>query len=254
LGQRRERQDGRHRLVFLSAACVVFGVFYSVNGGLAYFFNFLVSPEIRATARVMPFLSFFALVIVLLQIETLWRRAGYRRVVGFVACVVLAAATLPAIGQLGAKSRTMMNDPRMMAELRSVENVIQVKNARSLQAILQLPHTYWPEAPAIRQFASSSLLKYFVLDQKRSATRWSHGASVGQASFVIVKKLVEDHGGSGLAEAARGVGFDAILIEKLAYDEAELGVLTRDLDADPLICKILDDQALLFYSIMPGRC
>ena len=93
--------------IFIALTCIVFGVIYSMEGGLAYYFSLFVQPSIRATDRVIPFLSFFALVVVLATVEICLER---RESVGFKLTAAGAIAALAASMTLP-RSKTNARDP-----------------------------------------------------------------------------------------------------------------------------------------------
>src|SRR5258707_7531070 len=70
-GLSRVHRTDRQELLFISAVCLCFGLIYAERGGLAFYFNLLVTPQIRATARIIPFLSFFAITLVLIAADAL---------------------------------------------------------------------------------------------------------------------------------------------------------------------------------------
>lgn len=249
-----KQRSRRHELTFLSSALMVFGIIYSVNGGLGYFFNLLVSPTIRATARVMPFLSFFALVPMLALMERLLERKSWRDYVA-ASClaIVLVSCMLPTVGKFAVKQRAIIANPAFQSDLQSVRNILAQKDRDGMLAVLQLPHVQWPEAGPIRSFEPYAGLKYFILDTKGSRTRWSYGGSINQPSFIGVLALIENYRETGLSVAATRLDFDGILIEKLAYDHSELLTLARNIEAGGA-CKSFEDELRILYAIKPLSC
>ena len=55
-------------LIRMSMLLITFGVVFSIRGGLGFLFNFMVISGIRAQERIIPFLSFYALVILCISI------------------------------------------------------------------------------------------------------------------------------------------------------------------------------------------
>ena len=89
----------------------------------------------------------------------------------------------------------------------------------------------------------------YVLDASRGI-RWSFGAGQQQTSYAFDNYLVRAHRDDGLARAAADAGFDAILIEKAAYDDGELKSLTEGLAREvPAACKLQDDSRRVLFSL-----
>jgi phosphoglycerol transferase len=51
------------RLIGFCSVCIIFALLFGARGGIGFLFNLLVSPEIRAGSRLMPFLNFAAVVM-----------------------------------------------------------------------------------------------------------------------------------------------------------------------------------------------
>jgi len=236
------------KLIYISSACLVFGIIYSVNGGLAYYFNLFIAPQIRATARIMPFLAFFSLVVVLAGVEMLLR-AGSARYTGLAAAAV-AALILSMMPNVNALARYQTADASQIIE--KTRQMLVAKDRAKISAVLQLPYALWPEPGVfIRAFHPYSHQEAFVLDRKGSSTKWSYGAASYQPSWTAVGNIVGLHAKSGLAPAAAGLGFDAILIEKRAYDDAEMQILRANIEADGT-CKLFEDDLRILYHIGPA--
>ena len=244
----RQRSD-LETLIYLSAACLVFGIIFSINGGLGYYFNLLVSPSIRAQARVMPYLSFFALAIVLVSIELLLRRKSIRgATAAFAGVAMLLASMLPTVGAFAKRHKEVMAREGIQQNIESAKKVLAVKDAAHLTTVLQLPHISWPEV-AIKNFDQYTMLSYFLFDHKGSKTRWSYGGMKEQPSFLSVKNMLDDHPETGLSEAAATMGFDAILIEKKAYEADGWAPVVKNIQSSPHQCKIFEDDRRIMFSL-----
>jgi hypothetical protein len=233
------------KLIYISSACLVFGIIFSVNGGLAYYFNLFIAPQIRATARIMPFLAFFALVVVLAGIEMLLVAGS--ALYTALAVAAIAALILSMVPSVNGFARNQDANASQVVE--KTRQMLAAKDRAQISAVLQLPYAQWPEPPAfIRTFSPYSHEEAFVLDRKGSTTKWSYGAAPYQPSWTAVGNVVVQHAKSGLAPAAAGLGFDAILIEKRAYDDAEMQILRANIEADRT-CKLFEDDLRVLYHI-----
>lgn len=243
------------KLVFMSSACIVFGMLYAIDGGYAYFFNLLISPVIRATARIMPFLSFFALVIVLAGVQMLWEANSPRH--RYAAVGILAAlltCMIPSVNGLARKSNGVVTDPNLSRNIASLRGLLAARDQAAITMVLQLPHVYWPEIGPTRAFHAYNHQSPFILDRKGSPTKWSYGGSINQPSYLAVKSIVDAHPATGLPAAASGMGFDSILIEKSAYDNSELNKIRENIEGDPNACKVFDDQFRMLYILKKAAC
>ena len=149
----RER-SARARVVFLAAACITFGLVFAQRYGLGYLFNTYVYPAIRGQNRIMPFLSFFALLIVCSAVEAaLSLRLTWCRVaVSTVILLGLGASSLPFIGGLAARQKAYLSDPAQTFDRDSMIALLGLLHAAGLRTVLQLPVLPWPEWPYQRGF------------------------------------------------------------------------------------------------------
>jgi hypothetical protein len=241
-------QTRRSQMIFVSASCIAFGLIYAERGGLAYFFNLLVTPQIRATARIMPFLSFFALVVVLSAI--CFGADSRRRWVGLGGSALLLTALLmsavPNVGAFGRKAAAVAALPSLQLKYTSIKAMLSAKDKAGVTTVLQLPHMAFPEVGPKLQFDAYDHMLAFVFDRSKSTTRWSYGSNLNQDSFMQVADLVATHQTAGLAGAASDFGFDAVLIEKAAYTELELIEVRSTVESD-ISCVTYEDKYRVLY-------
>ena len=246
-----DEQRRRRATMFMAAGCIVFGVFYAVPGGIGYVFGVFVFAAIRATQRIIPFLSFFALVILLSFTEMVLRSSASRTARFGVAALLVAlvagmAPTLVRQGQRVAPQQTT----EIKASVASIRELLRAKDAHGVTTVLQLPHVAWPEQPNIRAFDPYAHFMGFLYDAHQSKTRWSYGSTVSQPAFNTLKSAVDEHRESGLVAAAAKFDFDAILVEKSAYDANELAPLRANIERDlASSCIIYEDAIRILYLI-----
>jgi hypothetical protein len=233
-------------LIFLASACVVFGVIYSMDGGLAYYFNLFVTPYIRATDRIIPFLSFFALVMMLSAIEVwLAKRAVAMTSAAVVTITVLLVSMVPTVNGLASRETTIMEAPVLTKNIASIKNVLATKDREGITAILQFPHVPWPETGPMRGFDLYSLQDYFILDSAGSNTKWSYGGYETQPSYLAVKNAVDQNKSHNLVAAASKLGFDGALIEKPPFEENGWQILAANIGENA--CKVFEDDLRILY-------
>ena len=239
------------RLAVLCAAAVVFLLLFGARGGLGYLFNLIATPQIRSDARVMPFLTFGAVVILCLFAEM--TRDSDRRWIRWAGPIAIALALLGGtIGSIGVAARVQsatLADPKVQALRTSVQGLLAAKDRAGLQTVLQLPVLSWPEAflPRPGYSAYQQQLPY-IFDRRDSATRWSYGANENQAGFKRLK--AQTAGLDGLDGRARGMGFDSILVDKRAYDPKVLAGVQAAVAAQAgAPCRLYEDQNYALYGL-----
>jgi hypothetical protein len=234
-------------LILLSTASIVFGIIYAMPGGLGYYFGLFVNGSIRATDRILPFLAFFALVVVLATVKILLlARKPISTFVAGAALSALALAMLPSINGLADHYRSVMDAPRTVHNLESIHGVLAAKDKEDLKAILQLPHAAWPETAPERQYDMLSLQSYFIFDHKGSKTRWSYGSRWDQPSYQAIEKIIHDNHRTDLASAAKTMGFDGAVLDKIPLGEEEWRTLAANLSENS--CKIYEDDLRLVFA------
>ncbi|MFT4121252.1 hypothetical protein [Bradyrhizobium sp.] len=238
------------QLILLATASIAFGIIYAMEGGLAYYFGLFINPSIRATDRIIPFLAFFALVVLLATVDILLARRLLSKIGAGLVLAALLVSMLPSVNGLARYHRAIMDGPAMVENIASIRQLLAAKDRENLTAVLQLPHAAWPETAPQRSYDMLSLQAYFVLDRKGSTTRWSYGSRLDQASYQIIEKMLRDNQPHGLAGAAAAMGFNGAVIDKAPLSEDEWRAFAANLDETS--CKIFEDSRRLLYSFR--RC
>jgi hypothetical protein len=242
------------RLVVLCAVAVVFLLLFGARGGLGYLFNLIAMPQIRSDARVMPFLTFGAVVILCLLAEM--ARDSARRWIRWAGPLAIGALLLAGtVGSIGVAARLQsatLSDPRVKALRVSVQGLLAAKDRAGLKTVLQLPVMSWPEAlPPNEGYSPYEQQLPYIFDRLGSATRWSYGANENQAGFQRLKAQTARL--DGLDDRARRLGFDSILVEKRAYDPKGLAEVQAAVAAQAgPACRLYEDQTYALYSLACG--
>jgi hypothetical protein len=182
-------------------------------GGGSALIAYLVSPQIRAWNRIVPFIAFFALVGLALAIDAARDRLGTvsRRRILAGALVVLVGV----VGVLDQTSKTFL--PAYAATFKTWQS--DARFAADLDRLLpndamvfQLPFHEFPETTGTNQMADYDLFKGYV---HNSHLRWSYGAMKGRS---------QDWGDEAAAEplsfvvpAAMAEGFAGVYVDRGAY-------------------------------------
>lgn len=232
-------------LVIIAAAFIVFGLLYAVPGGLGFWFSLFVAPQIRAPARIMPFLTFFAVVVVTVP-ATVMLSSNRRlpRVLASLLLVTLVGASWPTFNALATRQDVLGQSDGAS----SMSDLLAVKRSLGSEAVLQLPAISWPEQPAVRDFSPYQHQLAHILDDPGATTRWSYGSTAAQEAFQVVAAALAE---GPIVPAARKLGFDAVLIETRAYDGAELTALLSRLRGDGGCFVFADSIRLLFVLDRP---
>jgi hypothetical protein len=157
-------------------------------------------------------------------------------------------AGFPAYGALARIQYGYLASTAEQIDRSSLLAMLAVKNAHHLKAVLQLPVLGWPEALPQRKLTAYNHLLPFVLDDPRTGTRWSYGAVPFEPAFITVSRIAADP--TNLTSAARQAGFEAILVEKAAYDDPELNSLTTAIESSVVrACRIFDDPQRILYAL-----
>jgi hypothetical protein len=240
------------RVIALTSLLVVFAILFGVSGGLGFLFNLIVSPQIRADARLMPFLNVAAIVILCSAAELaafchrFWVRAGAPVLVAILLGICLQGAWLTV-----EKHQQAVLASSYVQEMRvSMPAVITTKNTAKLHTILQMPTAGWPETPPIHGFNHYNHQLAYVFDTPRSGTRWSYGANEAQPWYNLVDFTTRQPP-VRLPVHARALGFDGLLIEKSAYEPAALKViedgLSQGLSPE---CRLYEDKLQVLYALV----
>jgi hypothetical protein len=198
--------------IALCCALITFGLLFAMRGGLGYAFNFIFIGAIRAQQRILPFLSFYAIVIVCLGCGEL-RPGIHRAAVSAVAACLLLTGIYPALQYLPRRQQAFLNSAQEQANRQSVVDVLAAKDRAGITTVFQLPVMQWPEPPPQNKLDGESHILPYVMDKAASKTRWSYGLSATEIlPFVALTAVDED-----IPSKAKAAGFDGILVEKRGY-------------------------------------
>lgn len=237
--------------IALCAMLISFGIVFAASGGLGFVFNFVISPVIRAQARILPFLSFFSVVIILITLQYVseLKSVVLRLGLSVVIATSLIASVAPVFGSMAVKQAEYLASPPY-ASLQNISAMLARKDAADLQAVLQLPYGAWPETANVKNFALYNHQLPYLLDKPGVATRWSYGLSQSQPQFQEVLNALDlANVPIDLGDRATKLGFDGILLEKLAYSPEEIARIEGIVATNPQSCKLFDDAERVLFSL-----
>lgn len=241
--------DRRWKGIVCASALMCFGLIFASRGGIGYLFNEIISPSLRGQSRIMPLLMFMAIFATLSLSEWLWW-AGMlaTRSVAMLLALGLFAGSWHVRNTLSSR-QGWMADPNTKALIASVKDMLIAKDRAKVEAVLQLPVTNWPETPFRPGYDFYPMRYGFLFDRADSPTKWSYGLSDRQDGYKVLSSSFAV-GASDIIGNARELGYDAIQIEKLAYDAKDLMTITASIEsALPILCKIYDDKMRTLYDI-----
>lgn len=245
----RTPSDRRWKGIVCASALMCFGLIFASRGGVGYLFSELISPSLRGQSRIMPLLMLMAIFATFSLIEWLWQaRILVTRGVAVLLALGLFAGSWHVRFTLSSR-QAWMADPNTKALIASVKEMLAAKDRAKSEAVLQLPVTNWPEA-AFRPDYDFYPMRYgFLFDRADSPTKWSYGLSDRQDGFRVLSNSFAV-GAADVVGKARGLGYDAILVEKLGYDAKDLSIVVASIESGlSPSCKIFNDRMRALYDI-----
>ncbi len=207
----KEREDTKSIKAILFF--MTFSILFSMPYGLGMLFNTLVTPVIRSQARISPFFTFGAIILLTYQLKLIFRHNNQR---AFALLLLTLINGWPYFGFYSRHQRQLIESSAYQDETRSIHNVLKVIHDKKLKQIAQLPIAPWPESPNQRAFVPYNHFLPYIYDTLPSQTSWSYGLMSHDPQFAI------------LANATNflPLGFDGVLIQKAAYTADELHAVT----------------------------
>lgn len=210
-----DRPDGRR--VLAAGQLIVVGVLLATIGGFGALFNLFVAADIRGYARVAPFLTFFALLIVAIGCDALRRRSP-------LAGAALLAGVL-AVG-LWDQSHAFVGlrdlSPAVRDEYKKLQSLVKEVEAGLPPGsrVLQLPFTLYLNDPGRFRMTTYSQLKPYLASEH---LHWSFPAlSNRQFQWELAAMKVPP---SELPATMAREGFAAIWVDKYGYGDDGAAIL-----------------------------
>ncbi|MEJ0062212.1 MAG: hypothetical protein WDO70_03175 [Alphaproteobacteria bacterium] len=245
----------RGPMVKTAAVFMFAAILFAVPYGLGFIFNMYVSPTLRSQNRVGIFVLFMAVMAAALLLENWRRRPSTRRGAFYAATSILLALTLiPASHTINALQRASSDAWQKKRD--SYREVLGLLEARQLNAVAQLPSYYFPEAPSRPEFGNAEHFWPYLLDSS-ARRRWSFGSMIHQPQWQLLATMT-GWPAEKFIPALRCLGYDAVLIEKLAFGpkaQANLAPWTAELGQTQVILRDDDQRTLIDISkTPPGQC
>lgn len=213
----RGRRWMRHRGL---AALTLIAVVLAVTGGASTLIALLVSPQIRAWARLSIFIAFFALLAVCLVLGWLWRAARASRLRPVMAVALVGLMVVAALDQTSNRFVPPYGPTRdqFLADRAFVEQVEAALPAGS--AVWQLPHRPYPEGGLLEDSPDYDPMRAYLHSR---SLRWSYGGMKGREagwqSYVQGRPIADS------LPMIAAAGFSAVWVDRWAYPDR--GVATE---------------------------
>lgn len=253
---------GRHEIISVLVAWLIFCLLYSVPYGLGMVMNVLVSPVLRAQNRIAPFFAMAAILLAIWawRIPTAWivARAGPARGAALAAIGLAALAALNAaqgMGGLARRQAHLLGSPDYHAEIASLDRVLATAQESGAIRILQLPIVSWPEQPPVGGFDPYWHLRPYIRSAPGSAFRWSYGMTMGAPEFLELRAIGDLPDRAAATRRIACLGFDAVLLERRAFAPDQVAAWDAALQGSGAPMIHWDDRRR-FYRLPPvaGTC
>lgn len=232
-----QMRNPRYRLIALCLAFITFGLVFASRGGLGSILAFVITPAVRAQERILPFLSFFAIIAACLGCELI-RQRGRRIVASMLVACAMLTGIYPAINILSKRQADHFRSSQTAQDnFKSVKDVLAAKDASRMTTVFQFPVMAWLEAPAIEGLWGGGHLLPYLLDHAGSKTRWSYGLNAKEISPFEAMTAVDTE----IPAKLKTIGFDGILVEKTGYKPDRAIALIKSLE-DNGACLRHEDQ------------
>ena len=194
-----------------AAQLTVAGLLLATTGGFGALFSLLVTPDIRAYARICPFLAMFALVAVAMAMDVgRWSQRRKFLIAAAVLVIGLADQITGAYGMNNEYPATSAELPRLKGFVQRIEQALP-EGAMVLQ--LPLRRTYLNEL-GVGRLQSYEHLKLYLVSRH---LRWSYpGLSNEQVGWLeSAARLTPQQ----LPQQMAAEGFSAIVIDRYGYED-----------------------------------
>lgn len=204
----------------------------AMSSGLFTLLAYFVSSKIRATNRIFPFLAFACLLGGgwLLQHLLARVRAAPARWAVLASVGVVTLLDVTAAQDFGNREAMGQNFDRSRAWFDQVE-----QRLGHGAALFQLPAVWYPEHPTVGRMGDYEEFKPYLFSR---TLRFSYGSAHGRPGYAW-GSTVAHLPAREMIERTHALGYSAILIDALAYDDDALATLSSELaqalSAQPMI-------------------
>lgn len=196
------------------AALTAIALLLAVTGGGSTMIALLISPQIRAWARISIFIGFFAVLAVCLALGLVWRLSRLKRWRPLLAAGVVVLLGVAMLDQT--TDRFIPSYAAVRQEFLANEAFVQQVEGALPEgaAIYQLPHRLYPEGGQRGSSVDYDPVRAYLSSRH---LRWSYGGMKGrEAGWQL---FVQGRPPSTVLPLIAGAGFSAVWVDRAAYAE-----------------------------------
>lgn len=248
----------KHPLLSSISALTLFAFLLGTVGGYSAIFAHLISPQVRAYARIVVYIAFLSLFVVMWGLDRVLNVPRWQRY-GFAYTIFRWAIFLAAVG-FGTWDQTnkfwfrrviiQHRVPSAISYHQDVEYFRLVEEKLPGGCVFMLPMIPYPESKVVEQLAMYEHVRGYI---HTKTLRWSFGAMRGR-EVDLWQRDVATLPVKDMLDKLVIRGFDGLFIDRRGYKPAEADKLIADVvqvlgnDTTPLIHP---DNVEYFYDLRP---
>jgi phosphoglycerol transferase len=239
----------RSRATFGSAILCIIGILFSVTNSFGNLFHLFISTAIRCQNRVAVFIAFFCIFVVLVIIESYYRKQSsiYFKRITYAAFLILIMFSIHVqSGFFSFDANAAISTPIVNKDRDFFLSFNSFLGTN--RQILQLPITSFP-GPPVNNFHE---YEHFRGPLHTSGNRWSYGAIAGRPAFTWQNDLMSLPTTEMLARS-RAAGFDVILLERRGYSDNGEKIINDLIEVLGPQAIVLDKDNRVVFDLCPNK-
>ena len=237
-GTKKSKENNRRKLLGIMTLLLVL---YATVGGLGTIFSYVIMPELRCLNRVSIVLVALSLVFLASFLQEITSKQ-IKKIIYICLCCLLAFSIYAEVDYLpsGWSKTSEQKSVEYSKFFESLENSLEEG-----AMVYQLPHSNFPEEPAIYNMDEYALLMGYIYTD---TIRWSYGGVKGRNDDS--EKLYVDEGMSeSFLDGIRQAGFEGLYIDGYGFEDGGNHIVEfykSLLNENPIMS---EDGRLFFFKI-----